>query len=885
MFGYMIYRIIFLYNKMNVVKRKGNKEPVNFSKIQKRIEFLKNNPYPLDNVNEFELSQMVIQGLYDNIHTTQIDEYTSEMCASLSSIHYEYGILGGRFAVDNHHKNTEQYFFDKVKRLYFRKDAKGDAYPLLSEEFYKFVKKNHSMIARAIKYERDYLFDYFGFKTLENGYLLRIDNEIIERPQDLFMRVAVAIHMNSYTDPNLCLEKIFKTYDNLSLRYYTHATPTLFNAGTVRGQCSSCFLLGSADSSHGITKTISDCAEISKWSGGIGFHLSSWRGRGSHIRGTNGYSSGSIPFLRIFNAVGRAFNQGGGKRKGSIAAYIEMHHLDIMDFLNLRRNHGDEELRCRDLFLALWVSDLFMERVLNDEEWSLFCPDECPRLNETFGDEYRALYEQYEREGKAKTRVRAREVWRAVFDSQKESGVPYICYKDTVNRANMQENIGVVQSSNLCSEIMLVSNTKEYAVCNLASLCLPRFVEDSYTPEELELEEGKRRVLNHEFPVNPIFNYKKLGEVTMDLVYNLNRVIDRTWNPTAETARSNFRNRPIGIGIQGLADVFLKFRCSFESDLARDLNQTISETIYYYATMSSTKIARDIYQQAITTMETTGKPYKPNLFPKEVKAQFPELKREELKTVYEKMEDIPRTLGAYHTYDGSPWSRGKFHWELYGEIYPDAVQPSGMYDWEDLRAHIGVYGVRNSVLVAYMPTASTSQIMGCSSCFEPYTSNLYRRKTLAGDFIIVNKYLVRDLESYGVWNDQIRNYLLQNEGSIQQITGIPDKIKEIYKTVWEIRQSAIIKLSSDRQPFIDQSQSMNLYLQDFTFSKFNSMQFFAWNHKLKTGCYYMRTRPAINPQKFTIDPETQRKMEQEVLSRQESIPTVDDTDECLMCSG
>lgn len=871
---------------MFVIKRKGNTEPVNFGKVQRRIEFLIQTPTNLNHVNGVELAQKVIQRLNNHIHTSEIDIYSSFLCASLSTTHIEYGILAGRIAINNHHKNTLNSFRDKIDLLYLRKDVNQTIKPLISDEFYKFVKKNHFSIEHKIDYNRDYLLDFFGFKTLEKSYLLKIDEKCIERPQDVFMRTAIQLHMNT-KDVKTCLERIYKSYDHISQQYYTHATPTLFNSGTPNGNLSSCFLLGSEDSLSGIMKTLTDCATISKWSGGIGFHISNWRGSGSSIRGTNGESSGIVPFLKMYNDCARAVDQG-GKRKGSFAVYIEPHHPDLMGFLEMRKLEGDDNLRCRDLFSAVWISDLFMKRVQDDEYWSFFCPDKCPNLNQVYGEEYEQLYTKYETQNLSKSTMKARDVWNAIFMAQKTGGIPYICYKDTVNRANMQSNIGIIKSSNLCSEIMLVSDSNNYAVCNLSSICLPKFVEDTYSDDELTRPEDQRRELNHTFPIHPVFNYKKLQDIVGELVLNLNNVIDKTWNPVIETARTNFRNRPIGIGIQGLADVFAKFRVSFESETARNLNLKISETMYYAALWASTLICKEIYQ-SVRQQINENKPYHYTIYPRDVKSQFPDLRKEDEKIVYETIESVPKTIGAYPSYllnGGSPLANGQFHWELYG-LKPE--QLSGLYDWDSLKNHIQIYGVRNSHLIALMPTATTSQIMGCSPCFEPYSANIYKRIVLEKEFVVINKYLMNDLQRTGLWTDQMKQYLLQNEGSIQNINGIPNEMKELYKTTWEIKQKTIIELCADRQPFIDQSQSMNLHVSDLTFKSFNSMQFYAWRRKLKTGCYYLRSQPAVAPQKFTLDPDLIEQLVQSESNLQEqiynTIPIYETTNECLGCGS
>jgi ribonucleoside-diphosphate reductase alpha chain len=1118
---------------MHVIKRRGHLEPINFDKIHCRIKYLCREPTPLECINHTELAQLVIQGLHDGIETRAIDEYAANLAASLMTRHMEYGQLAGRIIINNCHKNTLNSFYDKIKRLYLRTDHAGKVHPLIHPDVYKFVKKHHEVIDRTIQYDRDYDLDFFAFRTLERGYLLQVNGELVERPQDLFMRVAIFIHMSDQPD---CLEDIFHTYDRLSRRYYTHATPTLFNAGTPQPALSSCYLLGSHDSREGILKTLDDATQISKWSGGIGFHMSMWRAEGSLIRGTNGKSSGIVPFLKLFNAGARAFNQG-GKRMGSFAAYIEPHHPDIVKFLHLRRNTGDENLRCRDLFMALWVSDLFMERVEADEQWSTFCPDQCPGLSDVYGEEYRTLYTQYEQDGKAHTVYSARTIWKMVFDSQKEAGMPYILYKDTVNVNSMQQNIGTIKSSNLCvsgstrvltlegyeridtiaqnaipvaqvwngstftaatfsqtntqatlirvtfsngvqldctpehimllkggdrrplkecrvgdslqvyelpsiqpregesipyayelgllmkqrvdpcesgellkgsvpliesyetkrqwlaglidgcgewteygltitvrhpqiardiqlmlqtlgiesrvrsglvellsrqtnmlhhlmlptrkwvyydthenhpvecsivsmetlpgthptycfnepmthrgffngvctgqcAEIVEYSSDSEYAVCTLASLCLPQFVRDTYTEEELSQPESERRVLNHVFPVHPVLDHRLLAQVAGELVVNLNRVIDKNWYPTVETVRSNFQHRPIGIGIQGLADVFAKFKAPFESETAKQLNALIHESIYYGCVSKSTELCRREYQSMCQSIRETGKQTW-TLYPKHLLKQYPLLKQEQIRQSFESVEEVPYTVGAYSSHarnNGSPISKGIFHWELMGVT---SNQLSGRFDWETVRRHIQQYGIKNSLLVALMPTASTSQIMGNTETFEPFKSNIYKRKTLAGEFIVVNRYLMHDLQSLGLWTDEVKQYLMVNNGSIQGMDGIPDSLKALYKTVWEIKQKHLIDLAVGRQPFVDQSQSLNLHMEDLTLSKFNSMQFYCWKNKLKTGCYYLRSRPAVDPQKFTV----QVNVPLHAYDPKQATIEDDEEEVCLMCSA
>jgi ribonucleotide reductase alpha subunit len=1025
---------------MFVIKRNGSLEEVNFNKVVNRLKYITNEHYVLTDISVHSLAQTVISGLHDKILTKDIDIHSANICASWSIKNHQYGILAGRIIINNHHKNTLTSFKDKMDKLYLRKDNHGNNCPLLDEKFYKFVIKYQKEIESKIDYSRDFLLDYFSFKTLERSYLLKVNNEIVERPQDMFMRVAIFLHMIpklSKEKSRPVLEKIFETYDLVSNKYFTHATPTLFNAGTTRPGSLSCFLLGTEDSLEGIMKTASDCAQISKWAGGIGFHISNWRSKGALIRGTNGTSSGIIPFLKIFNDVARAFNQG-GKRPGSFAVYIEMHHPDILDFLQLRRNHGEENLRCRDLFLGLWVCDLFMERVKNNEMWSLFDPSDCPRLTEVYGEEYNKLYFEYEEKKMYREQIPAREIWKAVFVSQKESGIPYILYKDHVNRHNNQSNIGVVKSSNLCvsgdtiiltdkgyqsismltktgrvhrvwngeefthaifgktgenkelievtvrvekrehsnnrlselekavqlksdvkgdlkdplglrkshvdykkikctpyhkfiladdegnekiieakdlligdrliswrnpvgnllvdswienvkpletkedtycfnepkkhrgvfngvmlgncAEIVEVSNSNEYACCTLASICLSMFVEDMVL-------DGEDRTPNNEFPRRPVFNYKKLIEVVQVIVRNLNQVIDRNWYPTLETEKSNNLHRPLGIGVQGLADVFYKFRCTYDSDLARDLNKRIFETIYYAATSTSTKLSREIYKSYVQQLAT--------------KQTILVDKKEYTK------ETLPKTIGSYSTMtkdNGSPLYNGKFHWELYGLQQEDLLQK---FDWESLREHIKTFGIRNSLLIALMPTASTSQIMGNIESIEPLTSNIFKRQTLAGEFIVINKYLMNDLNELGLWNEEMENFVKLSNGSIQNIQGIPENIKELYRTVWELSQQHIIDLAADRQPFVDQSQSMNLFIEDLTFSKFNSMHFYSWSKQLKTGCYYLRTRPAVQAQKFTAKITDNNGLQKTEVqdNRTFEIPTQNEEEICLVCSS
>jgi ribonucleoside-diphosphate reductase alpha chain len=838
---------------MFIIKRKGTREEVNFDKINLRIKWLVHEPYELKNVKASQLAQKVIQSLYDGMKTTEIDNYTANLSASLSIEHREYAILAGRIVINNCHKNTLSSFNDKMNKLYMRTDSTGAICPLISNEFYKFIEKNQTYVESIIDYNRDYSIDFFGFRTLEKGYLLKIDEKIVERPQDLYMRVAVYMHMDpSNYKSKKALDDITETYNLMSQKYFIHATPTLFNAGTVRPALASCFLLGTTDSLQGIMKTATDCANISKWAGGIGFHFSNWRSEGSLIRSTNGKSGGTIPFLRIFNDIARAFNQG-GKRLGSFAVYIEPHHPDILNFLGLRRNHGDENMRTRDLFLALWISDLFMERVKSDGAWQTFDPDECPGLSDCYGDEYKKLYLQYESDNKMSKTYRAREVWQAIFTSQKESGLPYMLYKDNINSHNNQSNMGIIKSSNLCCEITIYSDEKEYGVCCLASICLPKFVEDTYTEDELKLPEVNRRILNDEFPTNPKIDYKKLVEIAGVTCRNLNKVIDKNLYPCEEAKRSSMRGRPIGIGVQGLADVMYKFKTPFDSTLAKSINKKIFEAIYFGALSASTELAKKEYQEGNKHSDDRS--------------------------------NIPKTFGSYPAYlenGGSPLANGKFNWQMYGI---EEKNLSGMFDWQTLRDHIRVFGVRNSLLTALMPTASTSHLNGNIECFEPLTSNIYKRKVLSGEFIIINKYMVNDLINLGLWDENMINYLKISGGSIQGIEGIPEDFKLLYRTAWEIPQKSIMEMCVDRQPFIDQAQSMNLFFKDFTFDKFSAAQFYAWSNKLKTGSYYIRTQASVAPQKFTVNPDTATQLESFSVNMEDNLEVKNDDEICLLCSS
>ncbi len=754
---------------MNVVKRDGREEAVKFDKITSRIHKL---CYGLSElVDPTAVAMKVIEGIYEGVTTSELDSLAAEVAASMTVRHPDYAQLAARIAVSNLHKNTNKSFSETMTMLHEYVNPKtGLASPLIADDVMEVIKANAPLIDSSIIYDRDFGYDYFGFKTLERSYLLRTNGKIVERPQQMLMRVSLGIHKED-------IEAALETYDLMSKKYFTHATPTLFNSGTPKPQMSSCFLLTMSDDSiDGIYDTLKQCAKISQSAGGIGLSVHNVRATGSYIRGTNGTSNGIVPMLRVFNDTARYVDQGGGKRKGSFAVYMEPWHADIFDFLDLKKNHGKEEMRARDLFYALWVPDLFMKRVKEDKEWTLMCPNECPGLYDSYGPEFEALYTQYEQEGKGRKTIMARELWLKVLEAQIETGTPYMLYKDAANIKSNQKNLGTIRSSNLCTEIMEYSAPDEIAVCNLASIALPMFV-----------EEGK-------------FDHEKLYAVTMKVTRNLNRIIDRNYYPVKEARNSNMRHRPIGLGVQGLADAFIKLRMPFTSDEAKELNKEIFETIYFAA----------------------------------VKASVEEAKAD----------------GAYETYKGSPMSEGQFQFDLWGV---DAKQLSGRWDWEGLRKEVLEHGVRNSLLVAPMPTASTSQILGNNECFEPYTSNIYTRKVLSGEFIVVNKHLLMDLVDLGLWNEDLKNEIMRHNGSIQEIEGIPANIKELYKTVWELGMKDIIDMAADRGMFIDQSQSMNLFMQSPNKGKLTSMHMYAWEAGLKTGLYYLRTKSATDAIKFTVE--------------------------------
>jgi ribonucleoside-diphosphate reductase alpha subunit len=790
-------------NDMRVTKRNGELEEIAFDKILSRIKKLGQEANI--QINYVSLVMKVIDQLYDKIPTTKIDELAAEQCASMSTSNPDYGTLASRIIVSNHQKNTDPYFDMVVNRLYNFKDIHGKKRPLLSNNLFEFASDYLQEIEDMIDYERDYLIDYFGFKTLERAYLFKVDNKIVERPQHMWMRVAIGIHCDSKSD-NLeeTLRLVKETYDLMSLKYFTHATPTLFNAGTPRQQLSSCYLIAMEDDSlDGIYNTLKDCAQISKYAGGIGLHIHNIRAKGTHIQGTNGTSNGLVPMLRVFNNTARYIDQGGGKRNGSFAIYLETWHADISDFLELKKNHGDEELKARDLFYALWISDLFMERVKEKAgKWSLFCPHECPGLSDCYGQEFKTLYEKYESEGKARKTMLARDLWFQILDAQMETGTPYLLYKDAANLKSNQKNLGTIKSSNLCCEVVQYSDDKETAVCNLASIALPAFVN----------EETKQ------------FDYNKLIEVTKVVTNNLNKVIDINFYPTEKTKVSNMKHRPIGIGVQGLADAFFLMDIPFHSEEAKQINKDIFETIYYAALTKSNDLAIQRKQDkfAIFTLDELTK------LPAELK-------------------------GSYSSFVGSPASQCILQFDMWTNFAGHSSKLG--YDWTTLKTSIIENGLRNSLLVAPMPTASTSQILGYNECFEPITSNIYSRRTLAGEFVLPNKYLMNDLIKMGLWNEQIKNNIIANKGSVQQLTNIPEHIRNKYKIVWEIPMKHIIDMSADRGTYICQSQSLNLWMEDPVYNKLTSMHFYAWEKGLKTGIYYLRRKAKHQAQQFTIEPE------------------------------
>lgn len=787
---------------MYVEKRDGRKEAVKFDKITARILKLCYGLDPL--VSAENVAMKVIEGIYDGVTTVQLDNLAAEVAASKTIEHPDYALLASRIAVSNLHKKTTKTFSDTVTDLFEYNDPKtGENAALISKEVYEIIQENKEALNSAIIYDRDFQYDYFGFKTLQRSYLLKLHGEEAERPQHMLMRVSVGIHKED-------IDSAIETYHLMSQGWFTHATPTLFNAGTPKPQMSSCFLLtNKEDSIEGIYDTLKQCSLISQSAGGIGLSIHDVRAQGSYIKGTNGTSNGIVPMLRVFNDTARYVDQGGGKRKGSFAIYLEPWHADVFDFLDLRKNHGKEEQRARDLFYAMWVPDLFMERVKENGTWTLMCPNECPGLADTHGEDFKKLYEKYEAEGKGRKTIEAQELWFKILESQIETGTPYMLYKDAANEKSNQKNLGTIKSSNLCTEIIEYTAPDEVAVCNLASVALPKFVK------------------------NGEFNHEKLFEVAYVMTKNLNKIIDHNYYPLPEAENSNMRHRPIGLGVQGLADTFILMRHPFDSEGAKQLNKAIFETLYY-ASMTASK-------------------------------------------------DLAKEDGPYQTYEGSPVSQGKFQYDLWG------VTPSDRWEWDILKDEVKKYGVRNSLLIAPMPTASTAQILGNNECFEPYTSNVYTRRVLSGEFIVVNKHLLRDLVKLGIWNDKLKNEIMAANGSIQNIEEVPQDIKDIYKTAWELSQKSIIEMAADRGAYICQSQSLNIFMENANFGKLTSMHFYGWEQGLKTGMYYLRTKAATDAIKFTLDKSVKKeptaKTEEELQQEAAEACSTDNPDDCEMCSG
>jgi ribonucleoside-diphosphate reductase alpha chain len=790
---------------MYVVKRDGRRESVKFDKITARIKKLCYGLNPI--VSAEAVAMKVIEGVYDGVTTVELDNLAAEIAATKTIDHPDYALLASRLAVSNLHKNTEKSFSETMKALYHYIDPKtGEKAALLADDVYDVIQSNAEILDSTIIYDRDFRYDYFGFKTLERSYLLKIKGKVAERPQHMLMRVAIGIHKGD-------IDSAITTYNLMSEGWFTHATPTLFNAGTPKPQMSSCFLLTlKEDSISGIYDTLKQCAKISQSAGGIGLSIHDIRATGSYIKGTNGTSNGIVPMLRVFNDTARYVDQGGGKRKGSFAIYIEPWHADVFDFLDLKKNHGKEEQRARDLFYALWIPDLFMKRVEANEDWTLMCPNECPGLSDTYGAAFEGLYARYEQEGKGRKTIKAQDLWFKIMESQIETGTPYMLYKDAANEKSNQKNLGTIKSSNLCTEIIEYTAPDEVAVCNLASLALPKFV-----------REGK-------------FDHDKLFEVTYQVTKNLNRIIDNNYYPVPEARNSNMRHRPIGLGVQGLADAFILMRFPFDSPEARKLNSEIFETIYY-ASMTASK-------------------------------------------------DLAKEDGPYETFAGSPVSQGVFQFDMWN------VTPSNRWEWDVLKKEVMEFGVRNSLLLAPMPTASTAQILGNNECFEPYTSNIYTRRVLSGEFIVVNKHLLRDLVKLGIWNPELKTKLIAANGSVQNIAEIPDNIKELYKTAWEISQKAVVDMAADRGAYICQSQSLNIFMENTNFAKLTSMHFYGWKKGLKTGMYYLRTKAATDAIKFTLDksaasaPQPVEAPQKTIEERQAEIAcSLDDPENCEMCSG
>ncbi|KAM0933079.1 putative ribonucleoside-diphosphate reductase [Dioscorea sansibarensis] len=810
---------------MYVVKRDGRQESVHFDKITARLKKLS---YGLsqEHCDPVLVAQKVCAGVYKGVTTSQLDELAAETAAAMTANHPDYALLAARIAVSNLHKNTKKSFSETIKDMYNHfNEGSGLKAPLVADDVYEIIMKNAVRLDSEIIYDRDFDYDYFGFKTLERSYLLKVSGKVVERPQHMLMRVAVGIHKDD-------IDSVIQTYHMMSQRWFTHASPTLFNAGTPRPQLSSCFLICMKDDSiEGIYDTLKECAVISKSAGGIGVSVHNIRAAGSYIRGTNGTSNGIVPMLRVFNDTARYVDQGGGKRKGAFAVYMEPWHADIFEFLDLRKNHGKEEHRARDLFYALWIPDLFMDRVHSNEQWSLFCPNEAPGLADCWGDEFVNLYLKYEKEGKAKKVVSAQSLWFGILRSQIETGTPYMLYKDTCNRKSNQQNLGTIKSSNLCTEIIEFTSPTETAVCNLASIALPRFVREKGVP----IEAHPSKLVGSSGSKTRYFDFEKLAEITAIVTVNLNKIIDVNYYPVETAKKSNLRHRPIGIGVQGLADTFILLGMPFDSPEAQQLNKEIFETIYYHALKASSELAA-----------------------KE---------------------------GPYETYQGSPVSKGILQHDMWD------VTPSDRWEWSALREQISKNGVRNSLLVAPMPTASTSQILGNNECFEPYTSNIYSRRVLSGEFVVVNKHLLHDLTEMGLWSPVLKNQIIYGNGSVLKSPEIPDNLKAIYKTVWEIKQKTLVDMAIDRGCYIDQSQSLNIHMEQANFGKLTSLHFYAWSKGLKTGMYYLRTRAAADAIKFTVDTsivENNKPVEDvddEAAKMAQVVCSLNNREECLACGS
>ncbi len=886
-------------SKMRVLKRNGQYEEVSFDKILNRIKALsQGSEFNLKlSIDETLIAQKVVQEIYDGVKTTELDELSSQISIAMYSKNPEFKILASRIVISNHHKNTLNKFSEKIEELY-NYHSKGQHKPLIAEYMYQLVMKHRTEIDSAIDYHKDYDFDFFGFKTLEKSYLYKTDNKIVERPQDMLMRVSLAIHRNN-------LKEALNNYDLMSKHYFTHATPTLYNAGSNREQFASCFLLTmKEDSIAGIYDTLKDCALISKYAGGIGLSIHDIRAKDSHIAGTNGQSNGLVPMLRVFNDTARYVDQGGGKRNGSFAMYLEPWHADVFEFIELKKNHGNELERARDLFYALWIPDLFMERVLSDGEWSLFCPHECPGLSDTWGEEFNKLYEKYVKEGRQRKTIMARELWQTILTSQLEVGTPYLLYKDTCNRKSNQNNLGTIKSSNLCTEIIEFTSPEETAVCNLASISLKKFVKYKETKDMkflvytkpdcvyCELAKGllNKRNINYEtkdyreltsisgeyplkvkFPqvyqtdnnrihiggytelyeyLKPEYDFKSLQDITERITKNLNNIIDYNYYPTKETKTSNLRHRPIGIGVQGLANVFFEFGYAFDSQEAKDLNEDIFECIYYGSLKASMEISKErevsMKRYQLWNKQVTGPPEKMNDF---VSSDEIKILKDKLGPILSEELEREEYLGSYSSFIGSPIYHGELQFDLWQTTITDIN-----HDWSSLREDIKRYGIRNSLLVAPMPTASTAQILGNYECFEPILSNIYTRRVLSGEYMVMNDYLVEDLISLGIWSSDLKDKIIENDGSVLNIPEIPDILKNRYKTVWEIKQKNILDMAVSRGKFICQSQSMNLFLESPNIKTMSNMHSYSWKNGLKTGIYYLRSRPSSKAIQFTLNP-------------------------------